>query len=79
MALMMKRTDEAKVHLRIDDIPVSLEDSMQVKFGYSTYLSVMALLAAIVSSVFWAIHFKTLRGAIKLNIPETKYTLFCRT
>lgn len=78
-ALMLKRQTETAQHLDVASIPVSLEDSMEVKFGVSAYIAVVSVVLAVVSVALWVIHSKTLRGAIKLYVAETKYNLCCRT
>ncbi|XP_067937644.1 uncharacterized protein [Watersipora subatra] len=79
MALMLRRQGEAAHHLKVTDIPFSLEESVEVKFGTSTYLSIICQVLGICSVALWVAHTKILRGAIKKYIAETKYNLFCRT
>lgn len=78
MALMLKRQFDAKQHIEVPIIPVSLEDSMDVSFGTSTYLSIVCVVLGALSVTLWITHTKTLRGAIKLYIAETRYNLLCR-
>lgn len=78
MALMMKRQSETAQHLSIESIPIELKDCIEVSFGTSSYLAIVCLSLALLSVALWVIHSKTLRGAIKLYVAETKYNLYCR-
>ena len=78
MALMLKRQFDARHHFEIPKIPVSLESTMDVRFGTSTYLSIICQIMGVICVTMWIMHTKTLRGAIKLYIAENKYNLLCR-
>lgn len=76
--LMIRRNGEAKQYLDLVGLPISLDECISVGYGNSAYLAITGFVIALIAGTFWMIHCKTLRGAIKLYVEETKYNLWCR-
>lgn len=56
-----------------------MDEAVIVVHGNSAYLAITGFVIAMIAGTVWIIHWKTLRGAIKLYVEETKYNLWCRT